>query len=222
MLRGGFAEESLEILNFQRCERPDGTFYGTGGTCRRGAPVGPREQLSHGGDGPRGELQKIAERRMPYAKNIKVSVIWSDIGIEVALEDGNIVQSFMSGNGEYAFYVNNTFDIDREIPPRQKVKIALTAKRSFDAFVEFAEEGSPFVVSPYKDDGHGESRARAFQKIGFVPVPGSNGEQLIGMKKNGKFVPPSAELMEDAMDSFSELIQNDRELVRLWIQAIWG
>ena len=43
MLRGSFTEESLEILNFQRCERPNGTFYGTGGTCRKGAPVAPNE-----------------------------------------------------------------------------------------------------------------------------------------------------------------------------------
>jgi len=31
------------VFSFTRCERPDGTFYGTGGTCRLGNKVGPRE-----------------------------------------------------------------------------------------------------------------------------------------------------------------------------------
>lgn len=32
-----------DILDFQRCERPNGTHYGTAGQCRKGAPVDPRE-----------------------------------------------------------------------------------------------------------------------------------------------------------------------------------
>ena len=38
-----FSEESLaaveEMLDFARCERVDGSFYGTGGTCRKGVPA---------------------------------------------------------------------------------------------------------------------------------------------------------------------------------------
>lgn len=33
-----------EAYDFARCQRPDGTFYGTSGTCRKGTPVGPREK----------------------------------------------------------------------------------------------------------------------------------------------------------------------------------
>jgi hypothetical protein len=45
---GTFSEESLnscrelmssDTLDFNRCERPDGTFYGTGGQCRKGTPA---------------------------------------------------------------------------------------------------------------------------------------------------------------------------------------
>ena len=32
-----------EAYDFQRCERPNGTFYGTGGTCRKGTPAGDKE-----------------------------------------------------------------------------------------------------------------------------------------------------------------------------------
>jgi hypothetical protein len=33
---GSFSEEALKVLDFVRCERPDGTAYGTAGTCRKG------------------------------------------------------------------------------------------------------------------------------------------------------------------------------------------
>lgn len=46
---GNFSSESvldaLELIgkdepaDFTRCERPNGTFYGTGGTCRKGTPA---------------------------------------------------------------------------------------------------------------------------------------------------------------------------------------
>ena len=49
---GNFSEESLlgfykvigEELDFARCERPNGTFYGTSGTCRKGSPAGDKEK----------------------------------------------------------------------------------------------------------------------------------------------------------------------------------
>lgn len=36
-------EDFSETLDFTRCQRPDGSFYGTSGQCRKGTPVGPRE-----------------------------------------------------------------------------------------------------------------------------------------------------------------------------------
>jgi len=39
-----FSEEALEALDFARCQRPDGSYYGTAGQCRKGALVDPREK----------------------------------------------------------------------------------------------------------------------------------------------------------------------------------
>jgi len=33
----------VDSLDFARCQRPDGSFYGTGGVCRSGTSVGPKE-----------------------------------------------------------------------------------------------------------------------------------------------------------------------------------
>ena len=41
-----FSEEMAERFDFTRCQRPDGTFYGTGGQCRKGAQVGPKEMAA--------------------------------------------------------------------------------------------------------------------------------------------------------------------------------
>lgn len=38
-----FSESVLEILDFARCQRPDGSYYGTSGQCRKGKSVGPKE-----------------------------------------------------------------------------------------------------------------------------------------------------------------------------------
>ena len=35
-----FEEAALDKYDFARCQRPDGSIYGTGGTCRKGTPVG--------------------------------------------------------------------------------------------------------------------------------------------------------------------------------------
>jgi hypothetical protein len=58
---GGFSEEALQLFqlaaseqayefsegeetyDFTRCMRPDGTFYGTGGTCKKGSNAGAKE-----------------------------------------------------------------------------------------------------------------------------------------------------------------------------------
>lgn len=39
-----FSESAHEVLDFARCQRADGTFYGTSGQCRKGKPVGPKEK----------------------------------------------------------------------------------------------------------------------------------------------------------------------------------
>ena len=39
-----FSESAQDALDFARCQRPDGSFYGTGGQCRKGSPTGAKEK----------------------------------------------------------------------------------------------------------------------------------------------------------------------------------
>jgi hypothetical protein len=45
LARLDYAEEaSAEALDFARCQRPDGSFYGTSGQCRTGTPAGTKQE----------------------------------------------------------------------------------------------------------------------------------------------------------------------------------
>ena len=39
-----FSEYAQDALDFARCQRPDGSFYGTSGVCRKGAETGAKEK----------------------------------------------------------------------------------------------------------------------------------------------------------------------------------
>ena len=41
---GSFNEEAQAVWDFVRCQRADGTFYGTSGTCRKGTKTGAKEK----------------------------------------------------------------------------------------------------------------------------------------------------------------------------------
>ena len=56
-----FQQAALDKYDFQTCQRSDGSYYGTGGTCKKGTPVsGPapskkeKENGEHEGKRPQG------------------------------------------------------------------------------------------------------------------------------------------------------------------------
>ena len=49
-----FQEAAAEKYDFSTCQRPDGSYYGTGGTCRKGSPVSggvPKKEKKSGSGG---------------------------------------------------------------------------------------------------------------------------------------------------------------------------
>ncbi len=64
-LQFGEGNEYLS-LEFARCQRPDGSYYGTGGVCRKGAPVGAKEKKELQAKAARGDkaaMSKLKELR---------------------------------------------------------------------------------------------------------------------------------------------------------------
>jgi|LakMenEpi03Aug12_release.lakeMendotaPanAssembly.Ray.scaffolds.fasta_scaffold397947_2 hypothetical protein len=42
---GSFNEDALAVWDFVRCQRPDGSVYGSRGKCNKGAEIGPKEEV---------------------------------------------------------------------------------------------------------------------------------------------------------------------------------
>ena len=114
-----FSEEMAERFDFTRCQRPNGTFYGTGGTCRKGAEVGPKEMaaLKKAAKGGNERAQKALDKvegksSKPVAKEEapkKAAPPAADkmstddlnivaIGGEVGLADGSVYRKGDDGN----------------------------------------------------------------------------------------------------------------------------
>lgn len=65
MMTGTFDKDTQEFLDFARCQRPDGSYYGTAGTCRKGKPVS---------DADVNKLKKAAKKGNKKAK-LAVAVV---------------------------------------------------------------------------------------------------------------------------------------------------
>ena len=63
-----------ETYDFQRCERPNGTFYGTGGSCRKGSPAGDKEEAARKRRTPKKQTKKVAEVSSTTASAVKAAL----------------------------------------------------------------------------------------------------------------------------------------------------
>jgi len=77
-----FAERAEEVLDFARCQRSDGSFYGTGGTCRIGRQATAKEERE---SKAAATLKRIADRG-PETKVKKESYSWGDL---ITVSKGN-------------------------------------------------------------------------------------------------------------------------------------
>lgn len=59
-----------DYLDYARCERPDKSFYGTRGKCRKGAEVAPKSKRAKGQslEGENLDYQRIKQRARQWAK----------------------------------------------------------------------------------------------------------------------------------------------------------
>ena len=56
-----FSESAQEALDFARCQRADGSYYGTGGVCRQGTEAGAKEKEAKSSGGGGGGGSSVAE-----------------------------------------------------------------------------------------------------------------------------------------------------------------
>jgi len=110
------------------------------------------------------------------------------------------------------FQVNGKYDVDESLSRRDKFSSAKEIKKGTDLMNSNVQDGTELIAIPYDEDGKGEMRTRAYEKLGFT------GNIFMTAKmENGKIV-PSNDSNTDLF--FEELNLNDSE--KIWYQAIFG
>lgn len=61
---GSFSQSALDLWNFVRCQRSDGSFYGTSGKCRKGTEAGPKALGKLIGGGQEGKVYGVGRGRV--------------------------------------------------------------------------------------------------------------------------------------------------------------
>ena len=111
-----FSEKALEALDFARCQRPNGTFYGTAGICKSGAPVGAKEKEAPKGRKSSGEVSDAD------AKKLSASLT-KQIGDAAKAGDKKKVDNLMLAKDT----------VDRQIKAREKAKATTKPESSTKA-----------------------------------------------------------------------------------------
>ena len=292
---GDFDQYAQEVWDFVRCQRADGSYYGSSGKCRKGSEVSAKqkealaklkpEQLKQLEKSPKlSSIQKKAvkeeivkqggeedakakysslarqsqeamtrgdmatamklnkeamdvmakinaqsEKKAPGAqeKMGKIDKLLGELkktdpikGSEVSSDDkgayivnkvGNhevktLITPKTDGSYEIGYKVNDSYTKGGVENDRERVRVALTAKRQYDMALSTLPEGTKVRAFAFDDDGGGDVRRAAYGKLGFKHQ-GNN--VMTGVITNGKV---------EAMD-FAEKGNGDAEI---WKALLFG
>jgi len=301
---GNFDQHAQGVWDFVRCQRSDGSYYGTTGKCRKGSEVSAKQKealaklkpeqlkqlekspklssiqkkavkeeiVKHSGVGgakdkdgeedakakysslakqsqeamTRGDMAtamklnkeamdvmaKInaqSEKKAPGAqeKAGKIDKLLGELkktdpikGSEVSSDDKGVyivnkvgsheVKTLITpktdGSYEIGYKVNDSYTKGGVENDRERVRVALTAKRQYDKALSTLPEGTKVRAFAFDDDGGGDVRRAAYGKLGFKHQ-GNN--VMTGVITNGKV---------EAMD-FAEEGNSD---VETWKALLFG
>lgn len=306
-MHGSFSEDALEqfaqlaaqtqsadfsednTYDFTRCVRPDGSAYGTGGKCRKGAEqakgIEPKNKSVEEPAKPKiggelvgspdkitgGKAKKQIEDRIKHYEDTKeefpdaselidhelkrlkyeldgfkaneailngvvanvpagTKVSVSAMGYivtEIKTKSGHTVRTSF-GRGDYNFEVNGKYDAGSVTDRREQIEVANTVRRTYEALIRSLPDKAVISTSAWTLDGRGESRMRAYEKMGFSKptrmenskvVEGEPGDKQYAKKEGGRIIPAThSERSEDRSYTFSESLNS----AVLWYIAIFG
>lgn len=110
------------------------------------------------------------------------------------------------GSYEIGYKVNDSYTKGGVTDRREQVRVALTAKRQFDSALSSFPDGTKIRAIAYDDDGGGDTRRKAYEKLGFKHQ-GNN--VMTGVVSRGKI---------EGMD-FAEKMSSEE---KLWFQIIFA
>jgi hypothetical protein len=225
-----------DLYDFTRCVRPNGSAYGTSGTCRKGVERPEEESLAQGteemlfqrllakrySDNPEAKEKitsayrsnrSLAEKAQEIDDG-KTVIVANHLGLKFKqlIDDFNEVSlDIQMTTGKkpkvVSFAVNDEFDFGQIDDPRDRVKAAFAVRRMFKILTKILPPGALLSCSAYDGDGRGKERLRAYKKIGFSEQADGT---LLGEVQEGGGVSPGHAYSE----SKSELVK--------WYVALFG
>lgn len=123
-------------------------------------------------------------------KNTKLSVN-KDGEIEISTKTRNglpVVATFSFTSG-FNFKVNGEYDAGSTKDRREQLEVALMVRSMYDSIVRSLPVGSVIRTTPYRGDGKGDAREKAYRRVGFSTPDG--GGSMYTVKKEGNVMSPS-------------------------------
>lgn len=129
-------------------------------------------------DRVRNKLRKMEASVERDEDNITISTYSSGYNVKMSLGD----------NGTRVFFkIDDSFSKPKGMEKEDARQVAGTVKEMFEAITSSLNKGSVLVASPYKKDGKGESRRRAFRMAGFKSAS-PTGDMYARVEGDGKIV----------------------------------
>lgn len=336
MRAGTFDDDAIALWEFARCQRPDGSYYGTKGQCRKGKEVGAKEisalkkaaakgnkkaslalevvegkktkaearkelskapkdqvkrepkkkkegayspkeskgqvgiksQFEKGAFGDRSsafdpksfdekiervntskkkkseknklikelELERSqAEQNLKFltqleknlSKENKIEVASNGIvSISSKTKSGDSVVSTFSPQMGFAFKVNDSFNAGSVTDRAAQIQVASQVRSQYDALVKSLPVGHVVKTSAWTDDGKGEMRQRAYEKMGFSK--GTPGNTITAVKQSDGTMAPGAPgnkgwgKHEDQKKKSDSVWFAEGGKENLWMQVVFG
>ena len=220
------------MFDYTRCVRPDGTAYGTAGKCRKGVERPEEEKESQEyedrqfkymlekrySDDPdlKSKAQKVYELNQELANKTRdlddgsTSIVSNISGLMMGRRLNDFDEVSLSINMKdkaIDFKANGDFDFGSIEEPKDRVKAALAIRNMFNTLTKAMKPGETLHCEAYDEDGRGERRKKAYEKIGFAD-DGKGG--LVGVVQEGGGVAPP--------HSYTEKDGNLRD----WYVAMFG
>lgn len=159
-------------------------------------------------------------------KGTKLEVSSAGVTMTSKTASGDQVSTTFAPQLGYAFKVNDSFNAGSVSDRKAQVQVALQVRNHYDALVKSLPTGHRVETSAYTQDGKGEMRQKAYEKMGFSSAkPGSSlfaVKQADGTMAPGGSGKKASKAWTDQMSDPNSLWFAEDGQIEIWMQLIFG
>ena len=223
--------------DFSTCQRPDGSYYGTGGVCRKGTEVSGVPEKEKGttlkkgflqGNNPLGkkgagkEFLSSLESELPSDTELSVTTIGKQVKMSTQTDKGNKIDVTFSPSEGLHFKVNGSYRNAGIKDKEERREIVSKVKGIYGGLFRSLPTGSTITTNALTEDGGGAKREEAFQKLGFSK-PKTSGASMFSTKQaDGSMAPGKRSSWADQMSSRDALWFAESDEDELWYTIVFG